>query len=153
MLAAAGLIAGLTLGSIAISNATVGTAWAARVASKRGAGVARSAQGSIPVFEAPAEPDLAVRRLPDLVAALTGMHVRDVEWQLHSGLSLAEVARDKGVTSDEVVAVALREFSAVLDGDVGSGRIGVDQKYRIAAQAHARFEARMSAVDSTSSLG
>jgi hypothetical protein len=77
-----------------------------------------------------------------------------VESRLHAGLSLAEIARDKGVDSSEVVAVALREFSAELDRDVGSGRISVDQKYRVAAQAHARFEAEMSAAATRgSSLG
>jgi hypothetical protein len=146
MLATAGLIAGLTLGSITLSNAAAGTPSAIAAAAARRALATEAAGEPVVAFEAPAEPAGAARRLPDLVAALTGMDARDVAWQRLAGLSLTDIAHAKGLDRDEVVAVALREFSAALDTDVASGRISADQKYRVAAQAHARFEAEMAAV-------
>ena len=130
MLANAGLIAGLALGSIAIAGSSTRTPWAAAGTDVRGVAEGAVSPGSPAAAETPRRRQRGVRRLPALVAALARMDVRDVEWR-HAGQSLAAIAAGKGLTSERVVAAELAELSEVLDGDVDSGRISAAQKDRV----------------------
>ena len=143
MLANAGLIAGLALGSIAIAGASPTPAWAAE------SGIARRttepSASRIAVAETPAERRLARRGLVGLVAAITGMDVRDVEWQRRAGQSLAAIARVKGVAAERVVGAAMAELATVLDGDVASGRITARQRGAVLESAREGIVARIMA--------
>ena len=141
MLAAAGLTAGLALGSIAISMASVGVPW------NRPAAVVRAAAGksSFKALNRDDDDDgngLPVT-LPGLVASLTGMDVRDVEWQLHAGSSLADIARSKGLVSEAVVTAAGVRFAGALEADVAAGRISESQRARIVAFVLERYSKTM----------
>ena len=146
MLANAGLIAGLALGSIAIAGSSTRTPWAAAGTDVRGVAEGAVSPGSPAAAETPRRRQRGVRRLPALVAALARMDVRDVEWQRHAGQSLAAIAAGKGLTSERVVAAELAELSEVLDGDVDSGRISAAQKDRVLRDADARLGVEMAAV-------
>jgi hypothetical protein len=85
-------------------------------------------------------------RLSDVVAKLTGLDVDQVEDQHHAGTSFAAIAKTKGVTSDELVAEALKVREQLLDEKVKSGEITQAQ----ADDALARMKDRLTdRVDST----
>jgi hypothetical protein len=148
ILASAGLIAGLALGSIAISSTSVGNPWAPSAAL---VGVAGSTGDAAILDDAvrdasdggSVESRRTTLRLPELVAAMAAMDVRDVEWQLHAGSTLAQVARGKGIAPEAVVGTATRRLADALDGDVASGRISETQKSRIVAGASEWFALQM----------
>ena len=62
-------------------------------------------------------------RLSDVVAKLTGLDADEVEDQRHAGTSFAAIAKTKGVTSDELVAEALKVRKQLLDEKVKAGAI------------------------------
>ena len=153
ILANAGLIAGLALGSIALSSAAAtamppeppalvrrSIPWDTAVAARGDADVDRN--------QDPEEGDAdrgasEGSRLAEVVASLTRMDVRDVEWQLHAVSTLAQIAASKGVGSGAVVVEAGNRLAAVLDEDVASGRIDLLQKDRVVAAAADWFAARL----------
>jgi hypothetical protein len=62
-------------------------------------------------------------RLSDVVAKLSGLKVEDVQAQRQAGTSLADIAKTKGVSADEIVAEALSVRKEMLDAKVKDGTI------------------------------
>ena len=145
MLANAGLIAGLALGSIVIAAGSASPALTASPGSARTIAAGTAEPPETMSGEATAESRQGARRLPDLVATLTGMDARDVDWQWRAGQSLVAIARAKGVTGERLVSAALEDFSRGLDEDVSSGRITSDQRARVIAAARVTLEREVTA--------
>lgn len=136
MLASAGLIAGITLGSIAIS------AGYGLPGQPGGPAAGQVTAGLITATEVAATHIHPVD-LQEVVAMLTGMDLRDVEWQRTAGQSLLAIAAYKGIPADDIVTRAVEQLAAELEADVVSGRITADQRARVLEAERARLTARM----------
>lgn len=130
-LVAAGLIAGLTLGSLGIAFAAPSTA----------------AQSANPAVACGAQVGQALRgagaRLIDIVAGLTGLTTDEIGVKRAAGESIADIAKDEGVAVDAVVAKALEARKAVLDERVASGAMTQEQADAIYAQMSERLSERV----------
>ncbi len=107
---AAGLIAGLVLGS-------VGFAYAAPA----------DTQPANPVLTSGLHLGQSVRdaggRLIDVLASMTGLTTDEIKAERADGQSIAAIAQANGVETDAVVAKALEARKAVLDAKVKDGTI------------------------------
>ncbi len=62
-------------------------------------------------------------RLSDVVAKLTGLEATDIQAKRQAGTSLADIAKDKGVSANEIVAEALDVRKDMLGAKVKDGTI------------------------------
>ena len=145
MLANAGLIAGLALGSIAIAASATGTTWATSAAAAGTVARPPSITAKAGGQKVNGRRKGAFLGLASHVAALTGMDVRDVDWQRRAGQSLTAIARAKGVASPRVVEAVVTDLAVRLEGHVASGRIDAGRKARALAAARSNLTARMAA--------
>jgi len=137
-LVAAGLVAGLVLGSVGLAAAAPAasvTGTAAPQAGVLGAciGMGQAIRG-------------AGARLIDVLADLTGLSTADIQAKRASGESIADIAKSEGVDPDDVVAKALEARKALLDAKVADGTITQEQADAALAQMKSRLTER---VDST----
>lgn len=135
-LIAAGLVAGIVLGSVGLAAAapattTTGTA-AAQPSGVLGAciGMGQAIRG-------------AGGRLIDVLADLTGLSTTDIQAKRAAGESIADIAKDEGVNPDDVVAKALEARKALLDQKVADGTITQDQADAVYAQMKERLTERV----------
>lgn len=110
-LVAAGLVAGLALGSVGIAYAVAETGPAGCAP---GLGMGRSIRD-------------AGGRLVDIVAELTGLTVEEVRAARAEGESFADIAEANGSSADEVVEAALEARKEFLDSKVEDGVITQEQ--------------------------
>ena len=61
------------------------------------------------------------------VAALLGLSPEDMEAELKSGKTLAELAEEKGVTTDQVLETITRKVGEALDAEVAAGNMTPEQ--------------------------
>lgn len=109
---AAGVVAGLMLGSATVALA----ATESEPAATSGLGI-RMGQA---IKDAGA-------RLVDILAELTGLSADEVTAKRAEGLSAAQIAEENGVSVDEVTASALDARKAILDSKVADGSITQEQ--------------------------
>lgn len=126
ILVAAALVAGLALGSVGIASAaTATTATTGPVAGF--VGICRTAGAS----------------LADVVAKLTGKTTADIYAERTSGKSFAAIASEKGVSSEKVVAEALKARKSALDAAVKAGTITQAQADLMYGRMDDRIPARV----------
>lgn len=134
---AAGLVAGIVLGS-------VGLAAAAQAATATGTAAAPQASG---VLGACVGMGQAIRgagaRLIDVLADLTGLSTADIQSKRAAGESIADIAKSEGVDPDDVVAKALEARKALLDERVADGTITQDQADAAYTQMKERLTERL----------
>lgn len=131
LLASAGLIAGITVGSLVLANTASTSALTAGLTATSAAAAGSSSS------EVTAAGD---GRLTGLVASLARMNVEDVRWQRYAGLSLVRIAGAKGVKAEDIVEAALDDLAARLDSDVAAGRITAGQRDRVLESQRAPIE-------------
>jgi hypothetical protein len=136
-LVAAGLVAGLVVGSF-------GIAMAATPAATRAGQAAGVAGYGLRIGVAMRD---AGARMIDQVAKLTGLSVTDVAARRASGTSYAAIAAAKGVSADALVAKAIAARKTVLDGYVKSGRITAEQEKVMLATMGANMRTRVQSTD------
>lgn len=134
-LVAAGLVAGLMLGSVGVS-------YAATEAEDTSAVVCTGIRMGEAIRGAGA-------RLVDIVADLTGLSTEEVQAERAAGKSAADIAEENGVSSDEVVAAALEARKAILDAKVADGTLTADE----ADAAYQRMSDRVSERVTTTATG
>lgn len=128
-LVAAGLVAGLVLGSVGVSYAATGTedpASCLGMGARMGQSI-RDAGG----------------RLVDIVAELTGLTVEEVQAQRAEGESVSDIAEANGVSTQDVVDEALAVRKDVLDAKVADGSITQEQADAAYAQMAERIQERV----------
>jgi len=134
-LVAAGLIAGLTLGSLGIAFAAPSTA----------------AQSTNPVVACGAQVGQALRgaggRLIDVLADLTGLTTDEIAAKRAEGESIADIAAAEGSSADAVVAAALKARKAVLDERVASGAMTQAEADAAYAQMTERLTERVTTTE------
>ncbi len=74
------------------------------------------------------------------IATLLGITVDELKTQLQSGKTLAEIAKDKGVSQDKLVQTLLAPVSDVLDVMVKYGYLTKDQAAKRLEQAQKKVE-------------
>jgi len=89
-------------------------------------------------------------RLLDVVAKLTGLTEEDVAAKRAAGQSIAQIAKDEGVSSDKVVDEALKVREQLLAEKVKDGTITQAQADQALATMKTRLTER---VDSTAACG
>jgi len=145
-LAAAMLVVGLVLGNIVGAWAAGPSTPATSTTSGQGAVAAACGLG----LRMGASVRDAGGRLLDVVAKLTGLTEEDVAAKRAAGQSIAQIAKDEGVSSDKVVDEALKVREQLLAEKVKDGTITQAQ----ADQALATMETRLTErVDSTAACG
>jgi hypothetical protein len=130
MLVAAGLVAGLVLGSIGIASAattSTATGTAAACGGFGGGSVIRAAGAT----------------LADVVAKLTGQSVDDVRAQRQDGKSFADIAKAKGVSADKVTSSALDTRKAALAAAVKDGKLSQEQADFMVKNMETRIQDRV----------
>lgn len=134
-LVAAGLIAGLTLGSLGIAFAAPTTA----------------AQSANPAVVCGAQVGQALRgaggRLIDILADLTGLSNKEIAAKRAGGESIADIATAEGSSAKAVVAVALKARKAVLDERVASGAMTQAEAVAAYAQMTERLTERVTTIE------
>ena len=138
-LVSAGLVAGLTLGSIGLANASASPlATSQPLTSRAGVGGADARQ---PQDEA--EPTSTRRRgvdpLAGVVAGLTGTNVADVMAARRAGKSFSRIAEANGVTADQVLAVATKRATADIAAAVRAGRLSPSDGQQITIGLRSRL--------------
>jgi len=83
-------------------------------------------------------------RLADVVARLTGKSVDDVTAARAEGTSFEQIAKDAGVSADEVVTGALATRKTLLDAKVKDGTITQDQADAALENMESRLTERVS---------
>ncbi|GAB4287440.1 MAG: hypothetical protein Kow0067_12380 [Coriobacteriia bacterium] len=114
MLVAAGLVAGLVLGSVSLAAAAPADYDPESPVVCAGLGFGRAVNG-------------AGARLIDIVADLTGLSTDEIAAERADGNSLADIAEANGVESDEVVSEALDVRKQLLDERVADGTLTQEQ--------------------------
>ncbi len=140
-LGAAGLALGLVIGGISTASAattsTAGTSSANPI-------VAGACDLGLRLGQAVRD---SGGRLADVVAKLTGTDVADVQAARQAGTSLADIAKDKGVSADEVVNEALDVRKDMLDAKVKDGSITQDQADTALTTMETRLTDRVTSTD------
>lgn len=134
-LIAAGLAAGLVLGSVSLAfaaPAATATGTAAPQPGVLGAciGMGQAIRG-------------AGARLIDVLADLTGLSTADIQAKRAAGESIADIAKSEGVDPDDVVAKALEARKALLEKKVADGTITQEQADAALAQMKTRLTERV----------
>ena len=133
---AAGLIAGLVLGS-------VGFAYAAPA----------DAQPTSPIVASGLRLGQSIRdaggRLVDVLASMTGLSDTEIQTERAAGKSISDIAGENGVSADAVTAKALEARKAVLDAQVKAGTITQD----VADTAYANMTERVTERVTTDETG
>lgn len=130
---AAALVAGLALGNLATASAATGaTSGNPVVAGVCGLGLKLGATMRD-----------AGGRLADIVASATGLSAADVQAKRQAGESFAQIAAEKNVSADAVVADALAIRKAALDEAVKAGTITQEQADAAIAQMETRLTDRV----------
>ncbi|MDI6843685.1 MAG: hypothetical protein QMC94_04720 [Anaerosomatales bacterium] len=134
-LIAAGLVAGIVLGSVglaAAAPASTTTTPAPQTTGVLGAciGMGQAIRG-------------AGARLIDVLADLTGLSTTDIQAKRAAGESIADIAKSEGVDPDDVVAKALEARKALLDQKVADGTITQEQADAAYAQMQERLTERV----------
>lgn len=132
---AAGLIAGLVLGSVGLAAAAPAATGTTTVAPKTGVvgaclGMGQAIRG-------------AGARLIDVLADLTGLSTTDIQARRAAGESIADIAKSEGVDPDDVVAKALETRKALLQQKVADGTITQEQADAALAQMRERLAERV----------
>jgi hypothetical protein len=73
-------------------------------------------------------------------AKFLGLTDDELRTQLHSGKSLADVAKDKGKTVDDLKAAMKSAITAELDQAVKDNKLTADQRTRILAEIDTRLD-------------
>lgn len=139
-LVAAGLVAGLVIGNMAIATAA-GPADAPRA----GATVAEACTGA--ALRMGGMMRDAGGRLLDIVADLTGLSTDEVKEQRAAGESIANIAASAGVDSDEVVDAALETREQLLAEKVADGTITQEQADAMLEQMSERLADRITSTE------
>ncbi|MDI6692542.1 MAG: hypothetical protein QMD76_04440 [Anaerosomatales bacterium] len=133
-LIAAGLVAGIVLGSVGLAAAAP-------------ASTTTPAPQTTGVLSACIGMGQAVRgagaRLIDVLADLTGLSTTDIQAKRAAGESIADIAKSEGVDPDDVVAKALEARKALLDQKVADGTITQEQADAAYAQMQERLTERV----------
>jgi hypothetical protein len=134
-LIAAGLVAGIVLGSVGLAAAVPATTTGAPAPQASGVlgaciGMGQAIRG-------------AGGRLIDVLADLTGLSTTDIQAKRAAGESIADIAKAQGVDPDDVVAKALEARKAVLDQKVADGTITQEQADAAYAQMKERLTERV----------
>lgn len=138
-LAAAGVVAGLVIGSLGIAMAASSTSTSSTATTQTpGPGGGGRGFGGRGFGHGGGAGDLA-----SSVATLTGMSVQDVMTQRQAGKSYADIAKAKDVSSDEVVAQALKDATVMYDAMVKIGRMTADQEKQALADLKTRLESEV----------
>lgn len=135
-LVAAGLVAGLVLGSVGVSYAVTGTDDTSCGGPGLGVRMGQTLRD-------------AGGRLIDIVAELTGLTVDEVQAARAEGESIAEIAEANGSSAEEVVAGALEVRKEALDARVADGTITQEQ----ADAAYDRMTERLNERVTTDEVG
>ncbi|MBI5230660.1 MAG: hypothetical protein HY876_00660 [Coriobacteriales bacterium] len=161
-LVAAGLVAGLVVGSMTIAGAAGSGATTptptpkAAAPANCGAGCGNAAAPGACATGAASEACATGARprfgrnglgLVDVVAKLTGLSADDVAAARADGKSFADIAKDKGVSADDIVAEAMKARTEFLEARVKDGTLTEDQKDEILAQMKTNLEARVTSTD------
>lgn len=141
-LVAAGLVAGLVLGSIGVA----GAATAPAATSSQSASAAPEWCPS-PVWRAGQAVRDAGGRLIDIVADLTGLSTDQVAAKRADGQSFEQIAESEGVSSDDVVAEALKVRKELLDQKVEDGTITQQQADAMLENMKTRLTERVTSTD------
>lgn len=107
-LAAAGLVAGLVLGSVGYAVAAPANAAPTSPVAATGLQLGRTIRD-------------AGARMVDVLAGLTGLSTTEIQAERAAGKSVADIATAEGVDPDAVVAKTLEARTAILDAKVKDG--------------------------------
>ncbi|MGE5590400.1 MAG: hypothetical protein ACM3ZA_07265 [Bacillota bacterium] len=94
----------------------------------------------------PAGSGVRIGPLSDQVASLLGMSLTDLQAARQSGKSLAEIAAEKGISRDTLVADLLKLHQDAVAARVADGKLTQAQADQITAAMESRIEAMVDAV-------
>lgn len=92
-------------------------------------------------------------RLSDVVSTLTGLSAEEVQTKRQAGTSLADIAKDKGVSADKVVAEALDVRKDMLEAKVKDGTITQDQADQALTSMTTRLNDRVNSTTAGGGMG
>jgi len=133
-LVAAGLVAGLVLGSMGLASAAPTTDPAT------GESLGRGARMGFAIRDAGA-------RMIDLVAELTGLDEGEIHDRRVDGESIADIATSEGVDASDVVDAALARRTEILEAKVADGSITEAEKDAMFAQMTERMTERVESTE------
>jgi hypothetical protein len=133
-LIAAGLVAGLVLGSFGLASAVPANDPAT------GECLGTGARMGLAMRDAGA-------RMADVLADLTGLSVDDIRDRRADGESVADIAESENVSSEAVVDAALAARKEILDAKVADGSITPEQADAMLAQMTERLTERVESTE------